>query len=64
MKKLIFEFRQKMVRGGVELQAISKTNRGTKFISDSIVVLNEEGHERPTHDQILAAIEKLRGSTS
>jgi hypothetical protein len=64
MGKLIFEVRQKMVRGGIELQAISKSNRGTKYISDSIVVLHEAGQKYPSRQQIMAAIEELTGRPS
>lgn len=64
MKKTIFEIRQKMVRGGVELQGIAKSDRGTKFIEDSIVVLTPPGEKRPTKEQLQAAIAELIGEAT
>jgi hypothetical protein len=62
VKKLIVEFRQKMVRGGVELQGIARSGRGTKYILDSVVILNEEGKDYPSKEQIEAGVSKLYDS--
>jgi len=47
------------VRGGVEMRAMKKSARGSKFIFDSIVVLYAEKSKQEIAAEMAAATEEL-----
>ncbi len=59
MANRIVEIKQKRVRSGVELQGIARTDRSTKYIVDSIVIIPEEGQPYPTKEQIARGVQQL-----
>lgn len=59
MGNLATSFRLIPVRGGVELQGIAKSDRGSKYILDSVVILFEEGQQKATKEQLEAAVRQL-----
>jgi len=63
-KQRIVSVGQKGVRGGTEIIAYSKSPRGTKFISNSIVVLKGEKTKEEYKKDIERAVNKILGAST
>lgn len=58
-KHKIVAFKRVPVRGGIEVQAQGSSQRGTKFIADSRVVLTEGLSEKEIRDAVAAAVKDM-----
>lgn len=47
------------VRSGTELQGIARSDRGTKYILGSIVVVHQPGMRKEVQSEIAAAVEMI-----
>lgn len=62
MGNKITEVQYKRLRSGIELRGIARSDRGTKYIEDSIVVPFGPKGEYPSKDALESAIQKLIGT--
>lgn len=64
MKQLanrVFEIRQRLVPNGIQLEGMSRSDRGTKYIVRSLVVMNEQGSDKPSQEAIEKGIQIVLG---
>ena len=59
MGNKITEVRSKLLRSGVELQGIARSDRGTKYIVGSLVIPFEPGKKHPTKEAMERGIKTL-----
>lgn len=59
MGNRITEVRQRLVRGGIELQGIARSDRGTKYIEDSLVIVFGPDRKYPSKEEIQAGVKQL-----
>lgn len=59
MGNRITEVRQRLLRSGVELQGIARSDRGTKYIEDSLVIPFGPDKKYPSKTEIEAGVKQL-----
>jgi len=59
MGNKITEVRYRLLRSGVEVQGVARTDRGTKYIEDAIVVPFPSGRKYPSKEALEQAVTKL-----
>lgn len=59
MPNRITTVRMVRVRGGTEIQGIASSDRGTKYILNSVVVLHPRGKQKDFETEISQAIENV-----
>lgn len=59
MGRAIQEIKEVKVPSGYEFRAICRSDRGTKYIANSVVVIPEVPGQRPTDAQVEAAVKQL-----
>ena len=59
MARPIVEIKRKKVRSGLELQGISRSDRGTKYIVDSVVVETTGRSKEEVNRLVAAAIAEI-----
>lgn len=64
MGNKVLEVRYKRLRSGIELQGIARSDRGTKYIEDSIVIPLGPDGKYPSKAAIEKGLQKLMGQES
>lgn len=59
MPNRVTTVRMVRVRGGTEIQGIASSDRGTKYILNSVVVLHPRGKKHEYENEIAEAIESV-----
>jgi len=61
MGNKITEVRYRMLRSGIEVQGVARSDRGTKYIEDAVVVPFAPDKKYPSKEALQAAVTKLLG---
>lgn len=59
MGNKITEIRYRKIRNGIELQGIARSDRGTKYIEDSLVIPLGPGGKYPSRQALEAGVKQL-----
>lgn len=59
MPNRVTAVRMKRVRSGTQIDGIARSDRGTKYVLGSIVVIHQPGMKHEVLDEISAAVETI-----
>ena len=59
MPRPVVEIRRRSVRSGVEIQGISRSDRGTKYISDSVVIETAGKSKEEIENAVAAGVARI-----